>query len=109
MKCCVVRFYAELNDFLPWNNRQVAFNHCFFGRPSVKDLIESLGVPHTEVDLVLINGESVEFSRQVNDGDYISVYPVFEIIAERKSKSPVRRTVSMYPLLRLLFVPAGGP
>lgn len=80
MRCCVIRFYAELNDFLPRKNRQVAFNHCFFGQPSVKDLIESLGVPHTEVDLVLINGESVEFSRRVNDGDYISVYPVFESI-----------------------------
>ncbi|MGB9847402.1 MAG: Mut7-C RNAse domain-containing protein [Desulfotomaculales bacterium] len=96
MQCCVVRFYAELNDFLPREKRQVAFEHRFFGRPSVKDIVESLGVPHTEVDLVLINGESVEFSRQVNDGDYISVYPVFESLdispVLRVRPAPLRET-----------------
>jgi uncharacterized protein len=46
----------------------------------VKDLIESLGVPHTEVDLILVNGESVDFSRQIHDGDRIAVYPVFEAL-----------------------------
>jgi hypothetical protein len=80
MKCCSVRFYAELNDFLPWERRQIAFNHFFSGQPAIKDLIESLGVPHTEVDLILVNGESVEFSRRVQNGDRISVYPVFETI-----------------------------
>ncbi|KFD42470.1 hypothetical protein DK28_0205515 [Peptococcaceae bacterium SCADC1_2_3] len=80
MKCCSVRFYAELNDFFPRERRQVAFNHFFSGQPTIKDLIESLGAPHTEVDLILINGESVEFSRRVQNGDRISVYPVFETI-----------------------------
>ena len=73
-----IRFYAELNDFLPTQKQQVKFAHCFFGQPTVKDLIESLGVPHTEVDLILVNGESINFSRQIKDGDLISVYPVFE-------------------------------
>lgn len=45
---------------------------------SVKDLIEGLGVPHTEVDLVLVNGWSVDFAYQVASGDRVSVYPVFE-------------------------------
>jgi uncharacterized protein with PIN domain len=72
------RFYAELNDFLPTAKRQVAFAHSFKGRVSVKHLIEALGVPHPEVDLVLVNGKSVDFSYLVLDGDRISVYPVFE-------------------------------
>ena len=72
------RFYAELNDFLPSSRRQVPFVHRFNGRVSIKDMIESLGVPHTEVDLILVNGESVDFRYLVQDGDYISVYPVFE-------------------------------
>lgn len=80
MKRVSVRFYAELNDFLPQEKKQVSFNHFFSGQPAVKDLIESLGVPHTEVDLILINGESVNFSRRVQNGDRISVYPVFESI-----------------------------
>lgn len=72
------RFYEELNDFLPAHRRKVAFRHRFRGRGSVKDLIESLGVPHPEVDLILVNGESVTFGYQVRDGDRISVYPMFE-------------------------------
>lgn len=72
------RFYAELNDFLPSSRRQVPFAHRFDGRASIKDLIEALGVPHTEVDLILVNGESVDFHYLVQDGDRISIYPVFE-------------------------------
>ena len=47
-------------------------------RTSIKDLIESFGIPHTEVDLILVNGKSVNFKYLINDGDDISVYPVFE-------------------------------
>ena len=45
---------------------------------SVKDIIESFGVPHTEVDLVLVNSESSDFSHLVRNGDRAAVYPVFE-------------------------------
>jgi uncharacterized protein len=72
------RFYAELNDFLPPERRMVAFDCSFQGKQTVKHLIESLGVPHTEVDLVLVNGRSVDFGEVVEDGDLVSVYPVFE-------------------------------
>lgn len=99
MKCCLCRFYAELNDFLPQEQRQVTFNHFFSGHPTVKDLIESLGVPHTEVDLILINSESVEFSRQVQDHDRISVFPVFEAI----DISPLLQ-VRPVPLRKVHFV-----
>jgi hypothetical protein len=80
MKVACFRFYAELNDFLPPPRRFVAFRESFEVSGSVKDMIESLGVPHTEVDLILANGESVDFSYLVRDGDRISVYPVFESI-----------------------------
>ncbi|OPL13094.1 MAG: twitching motility protein PilT [Firmicutes bacterium ML8_F2] len=73
-----VRFYAELNDFLPPEKRQVTFACSFFGRPTVKDLIESLGAPHTEIDLILVNGRSTGFSHHIALGDRLSVYPVFE-------------------------------
>ncbi len=76
----VLRFYAELNDFLPRDRRQVPFAHTFAGRRSVKDLIESLGVPHTEVDLILVKGVSVDFTYLPQEGDQISVYPVFEAV-----------------------------
>ena len=71
------RFYAELNDFLPPGRCQ-EFTYEFQRRGSVKDLVEALGVPHTEVDLILVNGVSVDFGYLVQDGDRVSVYPVFE-------------------------------
>ncbi len=83
------RFYAELNDFLPPESRGKRLERYFDVIGPVKDLIESFGVPHTEVDLVLINGESAAFSRPVRDGDRISVYPVFASI-DVSSVSQVR-------------------
>ncbi len=74
------RFYEELNDFLPKEKRKKRFEHNFIDRASVKDVIESFGVPHTEVDLILVDGESKNFSYIINDGDDISVYPIFESI-----------------------------
>ncbi|MDT8391692.1 MAG: Mut7-C RNAse domain-containing protein [Lentisphaeria bacterium] len=73
-----LRFYEELNDFLPPERRKRSFEIPYGEPRSVKDLIEALGVPHTEVDLILVNGESVDFSCKLCDGDRISVYPVFE-------------------------------
>jgi uncharacterized protein len=74
------RFYAELNDFLPRDRRHVTFEHAVVQRTAVKDAVESLGVPHTEIDLILADRESVDFWYQVRDHDRISVYPVFEAI-----------------------------
>jgi uncharacterized protein len=91
-----LRFYAELNDFLPADRRSVDLEREFDVSPSVKDMIESAGVPHTEIDLVVVNGESVDFSYRVQDGDHISVYPIFESfdIGEvvRVRPSPLRET-----------------
>jgi len=54
MKTVNIRFYEELNDFLPADKNKLRFLHSFQGRVSIKDLIESLGVPHTEIDLILV-------------------------------------------------------
>ena len=80
MKRVDVRFYAGLNDFLPLWRRKRTTTCDFDVSGSVKDMIEALGVPHTEVDLILANDESVDFSYRIQDGDKISVYPVFESI-----------------------------
>jgi hypothetical protein len=75
---CVFRFYAELNDFLAPDRRYRSSVRDFIDGATVKDMIESMGVPHTEVDLILVNGEPAAFGHIVRDGDSISVYPVFE-------------------------------
>jgi hypothetical protein len=74
------RFYAELNDFLPPARRGTAFVHEFREDQSVKDIVESLGVPHAEIDLILVNGDSVDFTFMVPHGARVAVYPVFEAI-----------------------------
>lgn len=74
------RFYAELNDLLPRPRRFVDFVHEFQGSPSVKDVIESLGVPHTEVEVILVNGQPQGFQYRLQDGDRVSVYPMFEAL-----------------------------
>ncbi len=69
------RFFADLNFFLPPERREIAFAREVLGRASIKDTIEALGVPHTEVALILANGEPVDFSYIVQDEDEFSVYP----------------------------------
>lgn len=72
------RFYEELNDFLAPEHRRCEFETRCARAATVKHMIEALGVPHTEVELVLVNGESVGFDRLLRDGDRVSVYPRFE-------------------------------
>ena len=94
-----IRFYEELNDFLPPEKRKISFQHHFKQSGSIKDMIEALGVPHTEIDLILVNGKSVDFDYPVQDGDHISVYPVFESL----DISPVTR-LRPIPLRHTRFV-----
>jgi len=73
-----IRFYEELNDFLPPKQRKRTISYRFSGHPGIKDPIEAFGVPHTEVDLIIVNGLSVGFDYQLQAGDRVAVYPVFE-------------------------------
>jgi len=94
MPTVTVRFYEELNDFLPPEKRKRRYEVTFPERRSVKDLAESEGVPHTEIDLLLVNGESVGFDCLVGDGDDVAVYPVFESLdistVSRLGRPPLR-------------------
>jgi uncharacterized protein with PIN domain len=87
-----LRFYEELNDFLPQAQRKRSFTYRFRQKPSIKHLIENLGVPHTEIEVILVNGVSVDFSYAVQPNDRISIYPMFE-------------SLDVTPLLRLRAKP----
>lgn len=94
-----IRFYEELNFFLPREQRKRDLRVSYTRGDTVKALIETLGVPHTEVDLVLVNGDSQSFDYRLRDDDRISVYPVFESfdIAAVSKVRPV-------PLRKIRFV-----
>lgn len=80
MRHATFRFYAELNDFLRPARRQHDVVRSFLDTPTVKDQIEACGIPHTEVELILVNGRSVGFDHRLEDGDRVGVYPVFEAL-----------------------------
>ncbi len=77
MKIACFRFHEDLNDFMPAERKEVTFSYPFQGPQSVKHLIESLGVPHTEVGRILVNETPAGFDYLPQDGDAIRVYPVF--------------------------------
>lgn len=76
MLAAVFRFHGELNDFLAPARRQADISIRFNHDQSVKHLIESLGVPHTQVGRVLASGREVDFSYLVREGDHVEVYPL---------------------------------
>lgn len=75
-----LRVFGHLNDFLPYARRQQTFILRIENTPSVKDLIESVGVPHTEIDVITANGASVDFAYLVREDDRIEAFPIFSQI-----------------------------
>ena len=91
-----LRFYAELCDLLPRRHRSGRISHEPIETQSIKDLVESYGVPHTEVEVVLVAGRSVGWDHRPRAGDRVSVYPVFEAFDVRSlvrlRPEPLRET-----------------
>ncbi|WP_422484698.1 Mut7-C RNAse domain-containing protein [Gudongella sp. DL1XJH-153] len=88
-----LRIYGELNRLL-WNHREGGEIIIHIkGTPSVKDVVESLGIPHSEVGLLLIDGEVEGFSRKLYGGERVSVYPVFKKI----DVNSISKTVIEFP------------
>jgi hypothetical protein len=53
------QFYGPLGEFLPRPQRDVSFESSCARAASLKNAIEALGVPHTEVGPVTVNGAPV--------------------------------------------------
>jgi uncharacterized protein with PIN domain len=96
MARATIRCYEELNDYLAADRRKQDIAVEFAPPCPVRHLIESIGVPHTEIELLLLNGESVDLEATVGDGDRISAYPMFE-------------GIDVSPLLRLRRFPLRDP
>jgi uncharacterized protein len=75
-----VRAYAELNDFVAAELRGVTVRRPFRPHQTVKDVLEAMGIPHTEVDLILVNGSPQGFGYRPTVGDRIAAYPMFEAL-----------------------------
>lgn len=99
MVTATFRFYEELNDFLAPERRKREFESRCARAATTKHMIEALGVPHTEVELILVNGESVGFDRILRNGDRVAVYPKCETL----DVTPLLR-VRDHPLRETRFV-----
>ncbi|MGY1991943.1 Mut7-C RNAse domain-containing protein [Mycolicibacterium fortuitum] len=108
-----VRAYAELNDFLEADSRGRAVRRPVQSHQTVKDVLEATGIPHTEIDLILVNGDPVSFEHRPAMGDRIAVYPMFEALdigsTARLRPEPLRHPrfvvdVNLGRLARLLRV-----
>jgi uncharacterized protein with PIN domain len=100
MATATFRFYGELNDFLAPARRQRAFACPCAQNATAKHMIEALGVPHTEVELILVAGEPAPFDRLLRDGERVAAYPRFAafdvapMAGLRAPLPPVRRFVA---------------
>ncbi len=91
-----IRCYAELNDFLPFERKQRNFTLSLKTPVIVAEVIELLGIPLSEVDLVMVNSQPVERSHRLRKNDYVSIYPTFETLdissLKTTQKQPLRTT-----------------
>lgn len=69
-------FHGDLDFFIGSRTRLRCVERSLSERTSVKDVIESCGVPHPEVDLILVNGRPVNFKHTLNGGATVDVHPV---------------------------------
>jgi uncharacterized protein with PIN domain/sulfur carrier protein ThiS len=116
-----IRCYGPLNDFLPRGQRQAPVVITFAGRRSIKDAVESLGVPHPEIELAVLNSEPASLDAIVRDGDRIAVFPRFYTLdltgvapAARPRPEPIRFALDghlgkLARRLRLLGLDAACP
>lgn len=90
-------FDDALHLFLPRRQRHKIVIKTFSWRGSIKDMIESMGVPHCEINLLVVNGRSVYFDYIVRDGDDIAVY-ADDAHVELKRKRELRPPLDVHDI-----------
>jgi uncharacterized protein with PIN domain len=76
VKTALFKFSDDLKIFLKNFHQDTSISYSFQGDQSVKHLIESIGIPHTEIGKVLANGETVGINYITSDRDIIEVFPI---------------------------------
>ncbi|WP_018614243.1 Mut7-C RNAse domain-containing protein [Segetibacter koreensis] len=92
IQSAVFQFFLTLNDFLPATNKYKPFRYNFKGTPAIKDAIEAIGIPHTEVDFIIVNGSPVNFTFKLTNNDTVEVYPA-------NANTPFVKSHSLSPTL----------
>src|SRR5207249_9222374 len=71
-----LNFHGNLSFFLGPKRRPEIIERQLAEKTSIKDVIESCGVPHPEVDFILVNGQPVDFNHPLKTNVDVDVYPV---------------------------------
>lgn len=104
MVTATFRFYQELDGFLPRERRGRTFASACARQATTKHMIEALGVPHTEVEMVLVNGEESGFERVLRDGDHVAVYARYELLEVGPHRGVAQDLLRERPRGRMRFV-----
>src|SRR3954452_15205175 len=91
-----LHFHRDLDFFLGRSARGVSVIRRLFERTSVKDVIESCGVPHTEVDLILINDRAVDFDFVLRNDTTADVYSVNSAIGDNSCRRLQDRRIDRF-------------
>ena len=73
-----LRFHGDLSVFLRSKAGDAVVERPLAEKTSIKDVIESCGVPHTEVDLILVDAQPAGFGHTVDNDATVEVFPVEE-------------------------------
>jgi uncharacterized protein with PIN domain len=71
-----LRFHGDLNVFLRSRAGDAVIERRLAEKTSIKDIIESCGVPHPEVDLILVDEQTVGFDYTLANDAKVEVFPV---------------------------------
>jgi uncharacterized protein len=71
-----LRFHGDLNVFLRSKAGDAVIERRLAEKTSIKDVIESCGVPHPEVDLILVDEQTVGFDHTLASDTKVEVFPV---------------------------------
>lgn len=80
MSIAIFTFHGSLNYFLPRRQKNNTITYEFDWKASIKDMLEAIAPPHPEVELLVVNGQSVGWDYIVQDGDIIEAYPNFDAV-----------------------------
>jgi uncharacterized protein with PIN domain len=88
--------HGDLDFFLRSKAHRRSIERSLGEKTSVKDVIESCGVPHPEVDLILVNGQAVDFDYAITSDADVELYPVGTGIPQFKKQRLQTITINRF-------------
>jgi uncharacterized protein len=108
MTTATFRFHRELNEFLARSQRDQAFACACPPASTTRHMIEALGVPHTEVEIILRNDRPASFDAPIENGDRIEVYPGGALAPEPRTGARLREPLRKESLRFIADAHLGG-